>query len=60
MINKKELQKMYDMELHIAKRIHKHISLMRVPGGWIYEIVNSDSPDNIKNVFVPIPAQGRE
>ena len=52
MISHKEVQELKDMSLHEAKEIDTFVSVLRVPGGWIYEIVNGN---RVQNVYVPLP-----
>ena len=46
--NEKNLQQMYEMELHEIWQPNPHDIIIRVPGGWIYTVEK-------RPVFVPEP-----
>ncbi|HKR03825.1 MAG TPA: hypothetical protein VJY62_04250 [Bacteroidia bacterium] len=52
-----ELEKLTKMKMHdiISPENQKDISIMRVPGGWIYTIFSgrTDNPAAATSVFVP-------
>ena len=54
MATKEETDKLYDMGIHEAIRISECLIVIRVPGGWIYEIDNSK---NTTHTFVPYVEQ---
>jgi hypothetical protein len=45
---------LYEMELHDIIKFTKHLIVIRVPGGWIYNRI-ADNAENISisSVFVP-------
>lgn len=45
-------QNIYTIQLHESLEIGQGIIVLRVPGGWIYQIPN-DQYDGFANVFVP-------
>ena len=61
---KPTLQEMLDMELHHMLRLDRDFTILRVPGGWIYEIIDAYNDNNdvpiINNIFVPEPSEPKQ
>lgn len=49
---KEKTKTIYDLELHSRLHTPNGLSVLRVPGGWIYEIT-SDQTDGYTHTFVP-------
>jgi len=49
----KDAETLYGMALHEIFYIRAHISVMRVPGGWIYREYYEPSEGTDISVFVP-------
>ena len=47
------IKDIYKLKLHECTVIDNSISVMRVPGGWIYDMWNNDTDNPKAGTFVP-------
>lgn len=55
---KHTVEKLLSMELHEELKVHDHLRILRVSGGWIYNQAHSRgqfSPSYYTATFVPVP-----
>jgi hypothetical protein len=52
----------YDLKLHESMAVHptsidqsgiQYFSVLRVPGGWIYQVWDNDKQDYVREIFIP-------
>ncbi len=50
----REMQQLMEMQIYSSRYVLGHLEVIRVPGGWIYAVIN---PRNTNAVFVPEPKE---